>query len=52
MGIIKFVIFVVVGLGIYLFVFDKNRLESVTDEIKKFIEEKTPKKDDKDTINT
>ena len=47
MGIIKFVIFVVVGLGIYLFVFDKNRLESVTDEIKKFIEEKTPKKDDK-----
>ena len=34
MGIIKFAIFIVVGLGIYLFVFDKDKLESITDEIK------------------
>ena len=44
MGIIKFAIFIVVGLGIYLFVFDKDRLESVTKEIKKFIKENTPEK--------
>ncbi len=38
MEIMKAVILIIIGIGAYLFVFDKDKLDSITEGIREFVE--------------